>query len=147
MPKTRRKIDHCLYARYKTIKFHLENPRSLRHEAYRALGIEMYEPWRRDFWQFAEWIERNLGLPHGPEDFLDRKNNLRDYQPGNLKWSTAQENQRNRRDTEFIRYQGRVQSLGDWCDELKLNKQTVWSRIHDLGWSTHRAFKQGRRPK
>lgn len=43
----------------------------------------------------AEWVVENLGLHREKE--LDRRDNDKGYEPGNLKWSTRAENIKNSR--------------------------------------------------
>lgn len=60
------------------------------YDRYGGRGITMYEPWINDFKSFRQWIIENLGQKSSGES-IDRIENDGNYEPGNLKWSSAQE--------------------------------------------------------
>jgi hypothetical protein len=63
---------------------------------YGARGIGVCDEWRRDFKVFREYI-RFIGDRPSPEYSIDRKDNDRGYEPGNVRWATAQTQTENRR--------------------------------------------------
>jgi hypothetical protein len=65
---------------------------------YGARGIAVHAPWRDDPRNFIAWIDANLGPKPGPGYSLDRIDSDGNYEPGNLRWATASEQQLNRRD-------------------------------------------------
>ena len=66
------------------------NPKTIRYELYGGRGIRVCERWRYDFASFlADLGERPRGMT------LDRIDNDRDYEPGNVRWSSAERQQRN----------------------------------------------------
>lgn len=70
-----------------------ENVPGYKH--YGGRGITFYEPWR-DYRTFETWILENLGpKPEGMS--LDRRDNDGNYEPGNLRWGTKQDQSVNRR--------------------------------------------------
>lgn len=72
-----------------------ENPRSISYRYYGARGITVCEAWH-DFDTYYADIIRLIGLP--PEGHsIDRINNDRGYEPGNVRWATADEQQANNR--------------------------------------------------
>lgn len=66
------------------------------HRNYAARGIKVYKLWREDLWSFILYIGPRPSLIHS----VDRINNDGNYEPGNVKWSTPSEQQRNRRNTK-----------------------------------------------
>jgi hypothetical protein len=69
------------------------NPKSVGYANYGGRGIRFMFA---TVWQFAEWVEHNLGYrPEGRS--IDRIDNNRGYEPGNLRWATIQEQARNKR--------------------------------------------------
>jgi DNA-binding transcriptional regulator YiaG len=70
------------------------NDRSFKH--YGGRGIKICEEWRNDYRLFEIWALKN-GYKKGLQ--IDRKNNDGDYEPGNCKFSTSTENNRNKRNT------------------------------------------------
>ena len=67
---------------------------------YGARGITVWQPWH-DVARFIRDVEQEIGpRPEWtrPNEFtLDRLNNVLGYQPGNIAWSTPDQQSRNRR--------------------------------------------------
>lgn len=84
-----------LYARAHGMKQRCTNPKDRRFKDYGGRGIEF----RFDsVTTCALWVRDNLGIPTDPEMMeLDRKNNNGHYEPGNVQWSTRQQNMNNTR--------------------------------------------------
>ena len=135
-----RKIDHWLYGRYKNWYYWCYNPNSARYAAMKANNIEIHQPWLDNFWRCAAWVEKNLGAPVGDRTALDRIDNSKGFQPGNLRWNTNQENHQNRMNTIWIKIGRNRMSINDWCAALNLCKATVYSRVVDLGWTNEEAL-------
>jgi len=60
---------------------------------YGARGITVCDRWR-DFEAYVQDIE---ALPRSPDTTLDRVDNDGPYEPGNMRWATAQEQNLNKR--------------------------------------------------
>lgn len=70
-----------------------KNPKSSSYENYGGRGIEFGFP---DIETAARWVMKNLGArPAGKS--IDRIDNDRGYEPGNLRWATREEQARNKR--------------------------------------------------
>lgn len=69
------------------------NPRTVGWENYGGRGIEFRFTGTREG---TRWVLDNLGLP-GPGLTLDRIDNNRHYEPGNLRWATRAQQARNKR--------------------------------------------------
>jgi hypothetical protein len=65
---------------------------------YGGRGIMLYEPWRQDPGLFFKWIDETLG-PRRSGRSLDRIDVDGNYEPDNLRWATAVEQNRNRRNS------------------------------------------------
>lgn len=92
--------------RYAGILSRCHNPNCKTYCNYGARGIFMHEPWRADrrvFFQYVQTIPGwdDLGLD------IDRVDNDKGYEPGNIRFVTRKENSRNRRTTAFVEYQGK----------------------------------------
>lgn len=60
-------------------------------------GITVFEPWINDYIAFRTWILTNLGHRPTTKHSLDRFPNTKgNYEPGNLRWGTQEEQNRNR---------------------------------------------------
>jgi hypothetical protein len=69
------------------------NPNLAEYKNYGARGITMASRWVQDFDAFVA----HVGYPIRGEVSLDRIDNDRGYVPGNVRWATFVEQQRNRR--------------------------------------------------
>lgn len=71
------------------------NPDDSDYRNYGARGITVCPQWH-DFLTFAAWIDAHLGpCPEGMT--LDRTDNKRGYEPGNVRWATDTQQARNKR--------------------------------------------------
>jgi hypothetical protein len=87
---------HPLYYTWLGILQRTTNPNNKRFKDYGGRGIKICDTWKNDPEAFITWILDNLGdRPKGMS--LDRVNNDGDYEPGNLRWATASEQNANRR--------------------------------------------------
>lgn len=102
---------------------------------YGSRGITVCEEWL-DFNQFLQ----DMGPTHAKGLWLERCDNGKGYSPGNCRWATVSEQNRNKRSNINITLHGRTQVLMDWCKELGLPYPPVRARIRDLGWEPERAL-------
>ncbi len=87
-----RSTDTPEYNTWRAMKQRCLNPKHKAYHRYGGRGIMIYEPWIRSFEVFlADVGQRPLGKT------LDRKNNNGNYEPGNVRWATAQEQAQNTR--------------------------------------------------
>lgn len=86
---------HPLASTWGNMRYRCENPNCHAWENYGGRGIKVCERWR-DFASFVEDVERLLG-PRPEGMTLDRIDTNGNYEPGNVKWSTAVEQRANRR--------------------------------------------------
>lgn len=95
------KRSGSLYQTWLGIKRRCLDPNDAAYPKYGARGIGMHLDWQRDYGKFKSWIVTNLGLKPTHGHSLDRKNNDRGYEPGNLRWATQTQQARNSRATKL----------------------------------------------
>lgn len=87
---------HPHYNRWKCMVQRCYNKGNCNYRWYGARGIQVYHKWRRNFWHYAEYLDKVLG-PCPPGWTLDRINNDGDYEPGNLRWADLSVQNSNKR--------------------------------------------------
>lgn len=99
------------------------NPDHVSYPHYGACGIRVCQRWN----EFKNFIADMGERPFGTS--LDRIDNDGDYQPSNCRWTTYQEQARNKRATVLIEHAGERRCLKEWCERLGLNYRNVHKRI------------------
>ena len=122
-----------LYNTWKGIKrrCYKEHDRGFKH--YGARGISMCEEWRKDYLVFREWAYASGYADNLTIERIDVNGN---YCPENCKWIPLEDQLRNRRN--MYRYKGK--SISTWANELGLDRQKVYDRVHKQGWSIEEAL-------
>ena len=72
----------------------------------------MCSEWATDFKAFSTY----LGEAPTPLHTLDRIDNTKGYEPGNVRWATAKEQSKNRATTIFVTYRGESRTIREWSD-------------------------------
>ncbi len=116
-----------------------ENPNNASFAHYGARGVSMFPGWRHDF---AAFLDHMGPRPAGTS--LDRIDPERGYEPGNVRWATHLEQQRNRRRHHLLTVNGETKCLAQWALESGLPLSTLFNRIK-RGWSPQRAVSEPRR--
>jgi hypothetical protein len=83
-----------------------ENPKNRHYPSYGGRGITMHPLWRNDCQLFIDQVLNEIGPRPTPQHSLDRKDNNRNYEPGNLRWATRAEQASNRRSTTIVEIGG-----------------------------------------
>lgn len=134
---------HYLYKRWYSMLYNCYNPSSSYYIHYANLGIQVYSDWRPmkiGFDRYRDYVIDTLGELPNHDAIIRRIDSDCDFEPGNLCWSTYQELGNHRRTNNMITWQGRTQSLADWCRELNINYDKTFSRLKDYGYTIERAF-------
>lgn len=101
-----------------------ENPNDKQFHRYGGRGIFVCDEWH-DFNNFYQWAISN-GYKKGLT--IDRKDVNGPYAPWNCRWATAFQQGNNRRNTIWITYNGKRQTISEWAIELNINRQTIYAR-------------------
>lgn len=102
---------------------------------YGGRGIKVCDRWS-DFSLFL----KDVGPKPSPKHTLDRINNDKGYNPTNVRWSTRQEQARNRRTSRFLTTRGKTQTLAAWAEETGMKTERIRMRIDRYGWSVDEAL-------
>lgn len=129
-----------LYRAWQAIKSRCFSQTHTAYEGYGGRGITMHMPWATSFVQFRDDIKREIGLRPSRAYSLDRIDNDGNYEPGNLKWSTSDEQNRNQRTTRRYELIGESRTLGEWADLAGVTRELVASRVLRYGWPLDEAL-------
>jgi len=99
---------------------------------YGGRGIEFR------FKSFAEFFNE-IGKRPSSKHSLDRIDVNGHYEPGNVRWATQKEQQRNRTNHRLITYQGETYCVTEWQDRLGVDATILYSRL-SRGWCVPCAF-------
>jgi hypothetical protein len=124
-----------------------ENPNGPEYHRYGARGIRVCAKWRHDFAAFLDDVgPRPLSQIDPSRGARSRGYSLDrfpdsdgDYQPGNVRWATSKEQQRNRTNNVLLTYQGETLCASAWAERIGLNPFTLYDRIR-AKWSIERAL-------
>lgn len=111
-----------------------ENPRNPRWDRYGGRGISVCARWRESFAAFLE----DMGPHPGDGYSLERIDNELGYEPGNCKWATRVEQQRNRSPKTTLVVRGERRSLMEWARLRGIHPATLHSRLR-AGWEPEKA--------
>jgi hypothetical protein len=108
------------------------NSESSNFKNYGSRGISVCSEWRDSFDAFHSYV---AGLPNYGEIgySLDRIDNNGNYQPGNVRWATRKEQNRNTRNNRLLTHNGKTQCATAWAEEVGLKKNLVEVRL-SRGW-------------
>jgi len=112
------------------------NPGDRAFGRYGGRGIAMCDAWRADFMAFY----REVGQKPSAKHSLDRIDNQRGYEPGNVRWATLLMQQRNTRQNRLVTFRGETLCLAEWSQRLGIKHETLASRLTRLSWTVERAF-------
>lgn len=139
LTKTKHHLSRTpLYSTWQGIKDRCLNPRCKQYNDYGGRGITVCDEWLGEYGStnFCKWSLDN-GYKKGLE--LDRIDVNKGYSPNNCRWVSNSVQANNKRTTRFITYNGRTQSLADWCREYKLPYVTIQGRLSN-DWDFERAI-------
>lgn len=112
--------QHPLYETWRTMIRRCTDPKNARYADYGARGIGVCESWRSDFWAFADYV----GPKPSPAHTLDRIDNGGNYEPGNCRWASPDEQANNKRSTQVVRFKGDRVSVAKLLKSFGLRRPT-----------------------
>jgi len=105
-------------------------------ERYGGRGIRVCEEWRGDG-GFQRFIQ-HVGLRPSARHSIDRIDVNGNYQPGNVRWATLEEQARNKRNSVFITVGETTLTLGEWARRLGVVPDAIAWRLR-RGWTPEKA--------
>ena len=96
---------------------------------YGGRGITVYEGWVNSFHLFYGY----MGAAPAKHS-IDRVNNDKGYEPGNVRWATQKTQSNNKRNTVSITANGQTKTLSEWADQLGVSYDKLYYR-YQHGWA------------
>lgn len=103
---------------------------------YGAIGVTIHPRWRNSFQAFLADVGRRPSDKHSIDRYPDPFGN---YEPGNVRWATAKEQGRNRRNNHRLTINGETLCLSEWEERHGLPKRILSRRIK-YGWPLESLF-------
>jgi len=119
-------------------------PKSTGFSRYGGRGISVCDRWfgKGGFDRFLE----DMGEPPSNKHTIDRIDNDGDYEPGNCRWATIREQNRNRSCSRSMTFLGKTRSIMEWSIVTGLSYPCILRRVRS-GWSVERTLTEKSRRK
>ena len=102
---------------------------------YGGRGITFCREWRESYDAFLRDVGRRPSAAYS----LERIDNNRGYEPGNVRWATRIEQARNMRRNVVISVGAVSLTLAEWAERTGISPGTIKARL-DRGWSAERSL-------
>lgn len=134
------------YSRWESMKRRCTNPHEKSWPDYGGRGIKICDRWLNSYQAFLD----DMGeCPPGLS--IERRDNAKDYEPGNCYWATNRQQSSNRRSNVFLEFAGKRMTLMEWANEKGMSFDALRARVVRLKWPLERALTEpvvmGRRRK
>lgn len=103
-----------------------------RYKNYGARGITVCDEWLNDRTTFFEWAASNGYQDNLTIDRIDVNGN---YEPDNCRWVTSYEQSQNTTTNIMLEYNSQIKSVSEWAKDYNIKSKTLYTRIHNYGWS------------
>ena|SRR5688572_13744094 len=111
--------------RWLGMKARCSMPSRTAYRDYGAKGIKVCERW-----QVFETFYADMGDPPAAEYSLDRyPDSTGNYEPGNVRWATPQEQSQNRQTTRWLTINSETLTAWDWALRIGVNYRTLLNRL------------------
>jgi len=117
------------------MKSRCANPTDPVFHRYGGRGINVCDRWRESFAAFFA----DMGPRPSPDHSIDRIDNAKGYSPGNCRWATRKEQNRNRRDNRLLTFGGQTLCLAEWAEKTGIHYNTLHGRL-SRGYTVEQAL-------
>lgn len=102
---------------------------------YGGRGITVCERWK-DFANFLADMGERPSMKHSIDRYPNKDGN---YEPGNCRWATASEQNRNTRNNHILAFNGRQLCIAEWAEVVGIERHTIRERLL-RGWTVEQAL-------
>lgn len=119
---------HPLYKIWIDIIKRCTNSNAIAYKNYGGRGIAICDEWRHDFAAFHSYVT-NLEH-HGEHGYsIDRIDNSKGYEPGNLRYATRLQQSQNTRKVVMLTFNGQTKIVSDWAREAGISSSVLSGRL------------------
>lgn len=112
------------YNSYRGMMSRCYRPKDASYKYYGGRGITVCDEWH-NILNFEMWVKEN---PYFKGATLDRIDSNGNYSPDNCRWATMSEQDKNRRNSVLIEWNGEIHNIPEWSEITGLNRSTLNSR-------------------
>lgn len=123
------------YTAWRSMIQRCEDRNSPKFKTYGAVGISVCAEWRRDFLSFSN----HIGIAPSPSHQVDRINPRGNYEPGNVRWATPTQQQRNRGNNVWMEFGGLNLTLPEWAEKIGVRPYVIRLRLK-RGWTVEKSL-------
>ncbi len=135
LPKPRTRVESPEYLAWKGMKKRCFNPKQPKYPRYGGRGITVCQEWLHNFKAFLS----HIGPRPGPEYSLDRIKNDGNYEPGNVRWATAKQQQANGSRARLTTFMGEPLPLNEVGRRIGISGYLLGRRLN-RGWTLEQAI-------
>jgi hypothetical protein len=110
---------------------------------YGGRGIKMHPDWKSSYRAFAIAVGPRPSLLHS----IDRIDTNKDYEPGNLQWSTNKEQSNNKRTNVWLQWKGESATLMQVAEIEQVNYKVLHKALRKRNMSLEDAVAKAKKSK
>ena len=128
--------------RWRNMISRCHNPADVSYPKYSARGITVCKEWHCKK-TFFNYVITHLGLPDESIDrqTLDRIDNNKGYEPGNIRWATYTTQVRNKSDNVWVKYKEKDYLLHELAEQYAIKVPLLYDRLFRQKWNIEEALK------
>lgn len=141
--KGRSFYDKPWYNSYRCMMSRCYRPKDASYKYYGGRGITVCDEWH-SIVNFENWVNSH---PYFDGATLDRIDCNGNYTPDNCRWATMFEQDKNRRNSILIEWNGERHNITEWSIITGINRSTLNNRYHKFGYRGEKLFEKTRKYK
>lgn len=129
-----------IYSIWSGIQQRCCNPNHKNYKDYGGRGITICDEWLNNPDKFKEWAYANgykiEKTKSGVNKWsIDRIDNNKGYSPENCRWVTKTQQNRNKRTSAYVLFNGKERPVKEVAEELGINYYTLIERLKNENWT------------
>jgi len=125
------------YSSWSMMKQRCYNKNDVAFVDYGGRNIQVCERWRDSFEAFLADMGERPSLLHSIDRYPNKDGN---YEPGNCRWATSVQQNRNRRSNVLLSFRGETMCISEWAERVGLPRKTLEKRLNCHGFTVEEAL-------